>query len=560
MKISVYFSRRNIGIGNLELLYLKKQSRQKNYCSLYVIFFLFFFCLVQFSFAQNVQWSTEFKRNPPYTCPEKGIGVDNSGNTYLIGATKPSTTLFYIAKFSPSGQEIWCDSVISGVMLDVLRTDSAGNSYLLGRFYQNANIGGIVLTDSANHMIGFYAKYNTNGICQWAYRLGERTYISAIYPLSSGQFYLGGNASTGALHLANDTIPANHSFIGKLDSSGSFICAKAIGTCNFRYLKIDAVGNFYISGGLYGTKIVGEGAGALYISSNSWTSAFIAKFDSSLNVQWAKVGKTYGVYDPVSGLDLDSAGNVYVAGRMGYYMDFDGNTVSTSGNNMYLVKYDPAGNYQWMKYSYILTSGTAINECHGLTVDKAGNSYVTGTIGGDTTSFDSYLVNEAGNPYLIKYDTYGNLVWGLNSEILPSGSDPDGTGRALCHDDFGNVFIAGNFDGGSKAFITKISELGIITEQKEIENNSSLNVYPNPTTSSFQINYSSPEKSKLQLNISNSFGEKIYSETVSQLLTEYKKDIDLSKHAKGVYFIEITCLPDRQVTNKKRSVKKVVLN
>ncbi len=514
------------------------------------VFLLFFLFLLDTSFAQTLQWSNSYEKAGS-SSERKFIQCDAAGNIYSVKILYLDTLGHYIAKFDPSGVIQW-QSLYTGVAWDKMSTDSAGNTYLIGRFYLNATVGSIVLTDTANHMVGFYAKYDVNGNCLWANKLGERTHLGDIYPLSSGEFYLGGHASVHPLYLANDTIPANHGFIAKVDSSGAFIWAKAIGTTGLGFLKVDASGNFYIAGNVYGTRAVGEGTSIIYISSNSWPNAFVAKFDSNLTAQWAKVGKTYGIYNPVSGLDLDSAGNAYVAGTLGFYMDFEGNVVSTSGENMYLVKYDPSGNYQWMKYSYSSSSGITLTDCFALMVDADGNSYVTGGTGNDTIHFDSYTLNGEMKPYLIKYDTNGNLLWGLNSEIQPV--DIAGNGFGLCNDNFGNIYVAGNYGMWTdKTFLTKISESGLITEIQQIENITSLTVYPNPTGGLFQINYTSTEKANLHLVIINSLGQEVYSEQIFQFQGQYKKEIDISSHAKGIYAIQVS-------NGKVRQVKKLAVN
>src|ERR1035437_1091503 len=73
----------------------------------------------------------------------------------------------------------------------------------------------------------------------------------------------------------------------------------------------------------------------------------------------------------------------------------------------------------------------------------------------------------------------------------------------------------------------------------ETKNNSSLTVYPNPSDGVFQVNYFSSEKSKLQLNIVDAKGKIVFAETISQSQGEFKKDIDLGRKAKGIYFIEL---------------------
>jgi hypothetical protein len=93
---------------------------------------------------------------------------------------------------------------------------------------------------------------------------------------------------------------------------------------------------------------------------------------------------------------LDSVGNIYIAGSMH-------DTVANQ-DNMLLVKYNSSGVQQWMR-----TFDNSTDDKHvvAILVDKAGNSYLCGYgyITGTSTSID-YIV--------MKYDNAGNQQWVKN--------------------------------------------------------------------------------------------------------------------------------------------------
>ncbi|MBA3970882.1 MAG: T9SS type A sorting domain-containing protein [Bacteroidetes bacterium] len=94
----------------------------------------------------------------------------------------------------------------------------------------------------------------------------------------------------------------------------------------------------------------------------------------------------------------------------------------------------------------------------------------------------------------------------------------------------------------------------------QANNNSSFNIYPNPSSHNLNIVFSKANIKQLQLSIKNNLGQVIYTASDSNTGNEYKKTIDLSKESKGIYFIEVivdVCLPDSQ---GEKYVRKVILN
>ena len=89
------------------------------------------------------------------------------------------------------------------------------------------------------------------------------------------------------------------------------------------------------------------------------------------------------------------------------------------------------------------------------------------------------------------------------------------------------------------------------TAINETKNNFSFSVYPNPANAKFQIIFSPSMADKLQLKITDLKGKTIYSENI-YCNGEFKKEIDLGKNAKGIYFIDILC-------GNERRTRKIIL-
>ena len=146
---------------------------------------------------------------------------------------------------------------------------------------------------------------------------------------------------------------------------------------------------------------------------------------------------------------------------------------------------------------------------------------------------------------MAKYDTNGIFINRIDFK-------PKHTGVHVTEYNSNTAYLTGGSWGGGNLFITRISENNITTNIKDIESDANLHIYPNPTQGFFQIEYMSLIKGALQINITDVNGKIVYTQAVTKFEGEFKTNVDLSKQAKGVYFIEI-------VAEEKRQVKKVVL-
>ncbi len=165
---------------------------------------------------------------------------------------------------------------------------------------------------------------------------------------------------------------------------------------------------------------------------------------------WVKgIGGTYD--DWGYKVAADDSGNVFATGWF-KSRELSFNTVGTgssvrsidtvdNGPDIYLVKYDAAGNYKWGK----VMGGRGIDESRGLATDKNGSIYVTGLFD-DTADFNiggadgKLIANGENDIFLAKYDKDGNFLWAKGV----GGSKSD-MGMGVAIDANGNVYITGSF-------------------------------------------------------------------------------------------------------------------
>ncbi|MBD2705868.1 hypothetical protein IC229_35045 [Spirosoma sp. BT702] len=145
---------------------------------------------------------------------------------------------------------------------------------------------------------------------------------------------------------------------------------------------------------------------------------------------------------------LDAAGNVYTTGYFKQTVDFDPgptqvNLTSAGETDIFLCKFDPAGNLLWAK-----AIGSTNNDLsNGVAVDGAGHVYITGYFLG-TVDFDpgpgQTTLTSVGNAdlFVSKFDGSGNLLW-----AKAMGGDGGEIGNAITVDGVGNVYTTGFFFG-----------------------------------------------------------------------------------------------------------------
>ncbi|MEO8148164.1 MAG: T9SS type A sorting domain-containing protein [Bacteroidia bacterium] len=232
-------------------------------------------------------------------------------------------------------------------------------------------------------------------------------------------------------------------------------------------ITTDASGNVLVTGVINSPSIT---FGAITLTNAGSYDFFVAKYDASGNVLWAKsaggINSDYG-----TGITTDASGNVLVTGVFNSpSITFGTITLSNGGlSDIFVVKYDASGNVLWAKSA----GGASYEGGTGISTDATGNVLVTGFFQSDSIAFGTTTLTNAGavNFFVVKYDTSGNILWAKSA----GGSDYD-YGHGISTDASGNVLVAGEFAspsitfgtttltnaGNQDIFITKCDTLGNI--------------------------------------------------------------------------------------------------
>lgn len=215
-------------------------------------------------------------------------------------------------------------------------------------------------------------------------------------------------------------------------------------------VTVDANGNVYTTGTLNGTADFDPGTGVYNLSSSNFNQdVYIQKLDAVGNFVWAKLISGSNSFTEVFGVELDNAGNVYIAGNFDDIMDFDPgpnlNNIAPPGDvSGYILKLDNAGNFVWVK-----TYG-AVNAYQGvgtLAVSGSGDCFVGGYFmgtmdfnpGAGVSNLTCLGMQDA---YILKLDASGNYAYvkqiSVDNFAMITASDLDASG---------NYFFGGIFSG-----------------------------------------------------------------------------------------------------------------
>ncbi len=233
----------------------------------------------------------------------------------------------------------------------------------------------------------------------------------------------------------------------------SWAWAKSVGGSDYqagRKTDTDADGNVYITGGYQNSSINYSGTN---LSNSGSEDIFLAKYNPTGDVLWVK--RAGGSNSDISyGIACDAEGNVYLAGTFSSSSIIFGNkTLSNTGSSgsgdIFIVKYNTAGDVKWAKKA----GGTMSDLCYDLTLDDFGNLLLTGYFRSNSITFGiTTLTNTTTTGYseeifVAKYDTSGNVKWAKKA----SGANND-SGKGIAADLDGNVYITGSSKSSTITF------------------------------------------------------------------------------------------------------------
>jgi hypothetical protein len=349
--------------------------------------------------------------------------TDKKGNIYVVGWFESKSITFgsitlnnktqkgcdmYVAKFSPSGDCIWARNAggegdngnYSTIVLDkknnVILSGIAGNIMDFG--------DGNKLTNKKSGM--YIAKYSNDGNLLWVKGAtkGECQGVSVdkdMNVFAAGLF----SDTTSFDNLNLISTGGSDAFIVKFSPDGKAIWAKNFGGSGgeIASCEVDPKGTVYLGGSTFSKTIVTPQD---TITNQGEMNAFMSKFDKKGNLLWAKAtGKSNGA-DPANGAReffVDELGNVFCTGSNWSEFEFAGKTIKNvaSSEDIFLLKYDKNGKELWA----VDYGGTGRNAGRGVTSDKNGNIFLTGSFDEKQLKIENHTLSNKGDSdiFIVKY-------------------------------------------------------------------------------------------------------------------------------------------------------------
>ncbi|MEG5164210.1 SBBP repeat-containing protein, partial [Microcoleus sp. AT3-A2] len=402
------------------------------------------------------------------------IAVDSQGNAYLTGPVNPGypTTA---GSFKPTAD------ITSAA---VTKLNATGNSLVYSTF-----LGGSAIPDggtffgASGSSLGNGIKVDSNGN---AYVVGP-TYGGFPTTDTASQFNYGGGLD---------------GFLAKVNPTGSALVYSTYlggsGTDDAKAIALDNSGNVWATGNTNSTDFPGANLGFQNAIAGGYDN-FVSKFD-------ANGARAYSTYLGGSGDDygadiaVDSAGNAYVVGNT-TSTDFPTVNPIQAGNggvakDAFVTKISANNSLAYSTY----LGGSGEENGDRITVDSAGNAYVTGNT--TSTNFPTknaiQTISGGGqDAFITKIDSSGSAL--VDSTYLGGSGNDFGGGIAV--DASGAVYVAGgtastnfptatplqaaNAGGVSDAFITKIIAGG--PQVKIVESGGGTNVAESGTTDTYTV-------------------------------------------------------------------------
>jgi len=223
---------------------------------------------------------------------------------------------------------------------------------------------------------------------------------------------------------------------------------------------VDAANNVYITGSFSDTAAF-KFAGNDTLIAAGGMDVFLAKFDPAGSLIWVK---RFGGNNNDAGnsVAIDKAtGDVFLTGTIGVgAADFNpggngGSVTSAGSNDVFLARYDSSGNFIWVK----ALGGTGAEDVRSVTVDGAGNVYITGDFKSVTAYFNPGVAGSGeltlsgsttkpnSDAYIAKYDGNGGFLWA--HKIGGTLADYGGQTAVDASD---NVYVVGWFSSTAAQF------------------------------------------------------------------------------------------------------------
>lgn len=320
--------------------------------------------IAKYNNSGECQWAEKIAGN--FSDYISKIEIDNSGNILLSGDFDSEILTFnngitlsntnfndgFIAKYNSSGECQWAEKIAGdlGENVENLVVNDDNDIYITGYFDSDTtNFNNGKSLSKSGSEDAFVAKYNSNGVCQWADKIyGSGSELATALTIDDfGDIYLLGEFDSDTTYFNNSKFIENggkyDAFLTKYNSSGICQWVEKIGGEENEFTRDIAVnkcGNIYLIGEFESDTL--RFNNLIYVENDTIVDTYFAKYNSLGECQWAeKISGT--IYDYVKALSLDAIGNTFISGEflLGTVTFNNNKSLTNTENSLdaYIVKY-----------------------------------------------------------------------------------------------------------------------------------------------------------------------------------------------------------------------------
>lgn len=333
----------------------------------YTVVLLFIAAYSNTSYAQYFVWA----RNAGSTSANEysaGVAVDTYGNAYYTGKFQ-SSALFpnnqtyvsngssdiFVSKINSQGNTLWVKTA-GGSNIDEgtsAAVDAQGNVYATGFYSGTATFGNQNITVEGN-TDAFLVKYNNAGNLIWVISAGgnDSDKAKSVAVDAAGNVYISGsyiNSATFGTITVNCSGPGV--FLAKYNSAGQIQWVRSSTSAPYATGNDIAINGstIYMVGNFFNTITFGS---VTLESTNPRPpiQGFVVAYSDNGNILWGKTQNSGQGQSWFYGCAADASGNVFIAGKFDFNIQFDAVNISSSGaQDAIFIKYNSAGVIQWAK-------------------------------------------------------------------------------------------------------------------------------------------------------------------------------------------------------------------